>query len=123
MARWPQARSAAVHRVFTRDGVEGFWAIMLPLPPGVQPRADIPRQMENLVDQVQPGLWQSGRRAGVLAMVAIASPLCRHVLDGPVHSTHILAYELATFLVSVTGITTGTAKFARITLSRSRASR
>ena len=67
MARWPQARSAAVHRVFTRDGVEGFWAIMLPLPPGVQPRADIPRQMENLVDQVQPGLWQSGRRAGVLA--------------------------------------------------------
>ena len=85
--------SAAVHRVFTRDGVEGFWAIMLPLPPGVQPRADIPRQMENLVDQVQPGLWQSGRRAGVLA---IASPLCRHVLDGPVHSTHIWLIGLAT---------------------------
>ena len=63
MARWPQARSAAVHRVFTRDGVEGFWAIMLPLPPGVQPRADIPRQMENLVDQVQPGLWQTGSLA------------------------------------------------------------
>ena len=56
-------RSAAVHRVFTRNGELGFWAIMLPLPPGVQP-ADIPRHMENLVDQVQPGLWQKGRCAG-----------------------------------------------------------
>jgi len=106
-------RSASVTKVYTDEGELGFWAVKMPPPPPGELPQDIPRQFENLVDRLQPGLWRKGR----CARECLPSLPPRAGRTPPIR----LTLGLATSLVSVTGILNSLTRITSITSSRSRA--